>query len=55
MAHFLFFGAGKTKPMQEPRTKLEEPILKMISPSLEAMGYEVVRVLFTGGESQPCR
>ena len=49
MAHFLFFGAGKTKPMQEPRTKLEEPILKMISPSLEAMGYEVVRVLFTGG------
>lgn len=49
MAHFLFFGAGKTKPMQEPGAKLEEPILNMISPPLEAMGYAVVRVLFTGG------
>ncbi|MGB1547069.1 MAG: ribosome maturation factor RimP [Alphaproteobacteria bacterium] len=35
--------------MGEPRTTLEEPIRKIISPSLEAMGYEVVRVLFTGG------
>ncbi|MCE2509452.1 MAG: ribosome maturation factor RimP [Alphaproteobacteria bacterium] len=35
--------------MGESKTSLEEPILKMISPSLEAMGYEVVRVLFTAG------
>jgi len=49
VAHFLFFGVGKIKPVQELRTTLEEPILKMISPPLEAMGYEVVRVLFTRG------
>ena len=31
--------------------KVAEPIEAMIAPSLESMGYDIVRVLFTGGGS----
>lgn len=42
---------GVEMKMGEAETKLIAPIAKMITPSLEAMGYAVVRVLFTGGKS----
>ncbi|MEW5704079.1 MAG: ribosome maturation factor RimP [Pseudomonadota bacterium] len=37
--------------MRERSPKLEEPILRMITPPLEAMGFEIVRVLLTGGRA----
>jgi ribosome maturation factor RimP len=46
---FYFLARAKRSRCEELGTKLEEPILKMISPPLEAMGYAVVRVLFTRG------